>query len=114
MLRGNNDDAYKMVDDSITNAPSGINYCSSPRENLIEDDHEEHRSEVKTNIVCFQMIPYLDKEARDNIKTFKYQGGDNGFLYHLFYNPSAKWLVEKIPRWIAPNVVSTPKFDLKF
>jgi ethanolaminephosphotransferase len=55
---------------------------------------------------CFKYAPYLNNEAQDNLKRYKYAGGDNGIAYKLFFNPFALWLVDRIPVWIAPNLLT--------
>lgn len=35
------------------------------------------------------------------LKTYKYKGGDNGYLWRYFYNPAAKKLVEFLPKTLA-------------
>lgn len=55
---------------------------------------------------CFRHLPYLNEEARANLLKYKYAGGDNGLMYVYFYNPFARWIVERIPEWIAPNLIT--------
>jgi hypothetical protein len=45
--------------------------------------------------------PYLTEEAAQKLKLYKYQGGDSGFLYRIFYNPFALKCVEFTPEWLA-------------
>ena len=33
-------------------------------------------------------------------------GGDTGIFYPLFWDPSAAWLVKRIPEWWNANTVS--------
>lgn len=40
------------------------------------------------------------------LKTYRYKGGDNGFLWRIFYNPAAKKMVDFLPRRLAPNVIT--------
>jgi len=44
------------------------------------------------------------------LHTYKYKGGDNGYLWKYFYNPSAKKLVEFLPKTLAPNVITMVGF----
>ena len=55
---------------------------------------------------CFRHLPYLSEQARENLLSYKYAGGDNGLMYVYFYNPFARWIVERIPEWIAPNLIT--------
>ena len=49
---------------------------------------------------------YINELKAENLKLYKYSGGDAGILYIYFYNPIAKRLVEFLPETLAPNVVS--------
>jgi len=42
---------------------------------------------------CFSLIPYLDEDAKKNLREFKYAGADYGFMYKHFWNPFANWCV---------------------
>lgn len=59
---------------------------------------------------CFRHLPYLTEEAKENLRAYKYAGGDYGLMYVYFYNPLARWLVERIPEWIAPNLITLTGF----
>lgn len=48
----------------------------------------------------------MSKDESEKLKLYKYAGGDLGLLYRYFYNPVACWLVEWVPRWVAPNVLT--------
>ena len=50
--------------------------------------------------------PYINQEGRENLLKYKYAGGDKGYAYIHFYNPVATRLVEFLPEWIAPNVLT--------
>ena len=52
----------------------------------------------------------MSKEARKNLLVYKYSGGDNGFVYKVFYNPVATKLVKLLPDTLAPNVITTIGF----
>lgn len=49
-----------------------------------------------------------------SIRDYKYIGADEGFMYKLFYNPFANWVVEFIPMWVAPNVLTLIGFSFVF
>lgn len=59
---------------------------------------------------CFRHVPYLTEEAKANLRKYKYAGGDDGLMYRYFYNPLAKWLVSKVPEWVAPNLITLAGF----
>ena len=44
------------------------------------------------------------------MKQYKYAGGDNGIMAGLFYGPFCGWLVNKIPEWVAPNLITLTGF----
>ena len=43
---------------------------------------------------------------RSNLHQYKYQGGDSGIMWKYFYNPASKRLVEFLPEWLAPNLIT--------
>ena len=40
------------------------------------------------------------------MKDHVYSGSDLGILYKIFWSPVANWLVEFVPDWVAPNVLT--------
>ena len=50
--------------------------------------------------------PYLGRKDIEGIHKYKYAGADEGFFYIHFYNPMANFLVEFLPKWLAPNTVT--------
>ena len=56
--------------------------------------------------------PYIDAEGAHNLKNYKYRGIDDGLAYIYFFEPIANWLVQYIPMWVAPNVVTFTGFVL--
>lgn len=91
--------------------------ASDPRrsEGVREEDdasasaHEES-FEAQLGWQCFRHVPYLTEEAKANLRLYKYAGADHGLAYRYFYNPAARWLVERIPEWIAPNLITLAGF----
>ena len=45
--------------------------------------------------------PYLTEQDVENMKRYKYKGGDDGLMYKYFYNPAATWIVARLPDWLA-------------
>ena len=72
---------------------------------LIKDDDSGVFITMKRS--CIKTGPYISAEVEDNVRNFKYRGGDDGFAWHYFYNPVALRLTELLPETIAPNTVST-------
>eukprot|EP00531_Pseudo-nitzschia_arenysensis_P013038 CAMPEP_0116140300 /NCGR_PEP_ID=MMETSP0329-20121206/13769_1 /TAXON_ID=697910 /ORGANISM="Pseudo-nitzschia arenysensis, Strain B593" /LENGTH=396 /DNA_ID=CAMNT_0003635395 /DNA_START=55 /DNA_END=1245 /DNA_ORIENTATION=- len=51
---------------------------------------------------------YLTKDARENLKTYQYKGGDNSLLYRYILAPLATFLVNTIvPKSLAPNTITS-------
>lgn len=75
-----------------------MDYTQPDKDNL----YKEH--DKKKN--CFKLTPYISQQDIENIKQFKYSGGDCGYMYRFFYDPVANWLVKHTPEWIAPNVIT--------
>ena len=71
----------------------------------VEGDDEAVR-ESKFKWCIRPYTPYIDKDGAENIRNFKYMGGDTGIFYPLFWDPSAAWLVKRIPEWWNANTVS--------
>ena len=55
-------------------------------------------------------LPIFDDEAAYNLKRHKYSGTDKGILYTWFYSPIATKLVNCLPDWMAPNLITTIGF----
>ena len=53
---------------------------------------------------------YITEEMAQNLKLYKYAGGDSGLIYVYFYNPIAKRLVEYLPKTLAPNLITLTGF----
>ena len=51
-------------------------------------------------------IEYIPKEYEENVKNFKYNSTNNSYIYNYFSSPIGDKLVDFIPTFIAPNVVS--------
>ena len=56
-------------------------------------------------------IPYLDNEAKESVRNFKYRGGDRGFFYGIFWSPLATAIVERLPNWCNPNTLTLTGFS---
>ena len=52
------------------------------------------------------MTPYLDEEQAENLKTYRYYGGDAGYMNTYFYNPVATKIVDNLPENLAPNLIT--------
>jgi hypothetical protein len=54
---------------------------------------------------------YINDEAAENLRNYRYVGGDNGFSYPHCYSPLADWFVTLFPEWMAPNVITLIGFS---
>ena len=52
------------------------------------------------------IMPKIDQQGLENIKNYKYVGGDSGYFYRHFWGPTADWIVIRLPEWFNPNTVS--------
>lgn len=48
----------------------------------------------------------LSKENKVALDNYKYQGGDNGISYKYLHSPLAEFLASKLPKTIAPNLIT--------
>eukprot|EP00340_Litonotus_pictus_P009108 CAMPEP_0170523356 /NCGR_PEP_ID=MMETSP0209-20121228/8788_1 /TAXON_ID=665100 ORGANISM="Litonotus pictus, Strain P1" /NCGR_SAMPLE_ID=MMETSP0209 /ASSEMBLY_ACC=CAM_ASM_000301 /LENGTH=431 /DNA_ID=CAMNT_0010811413 /DNA_START=35 /DNA_END=1330 /DNA_ORIENTATION=+ len=55
---------------------------------------------------------YLKEEWKENIINYKFKSKDNSLVYKYFTSPMCDALIEKIPTWIAPNVITLAGFSL--
>ena len=53
---------------------------------------------------------YIEDEYIDNLIAYKYSGGDKSILYRFVINPFCNWLVNYLPKWLAPNVITVSGF----
>ena len=59
-----------------------------------------HKKEAKSGALGL-FGPYLTEGDCENMKRYKYKGGDDGLVYRYFYNPVATRMVEYLPDWLA-------------
>ncbi len=45
--------------------------------------------------------PYIKDEWKQNIKDYRYKGGDISIWYVWISNPFCNWLIQYCPNWIA-------------
>ena len=53
-----------------------------------------------------RLTPYMDDTQKENLKIYRYAGGDKGYSYIHFYNPTATKIVEYLPDNLAPNLIT--------
>lgn len=49
---------------------------------------------------------YLPPDARDRLLRYEYHGVDNSYVYRFFWRPLCRRVVEWLPVWLAPNVIT--------
>lgn len=54
--------------------------------------------------------PYLGKRDIDGVHKYKYAADDQGFFYPIFWSPCAAYLVNFVPEWLAPNLITMAGF----
>lgn len=65
--------------------------------------------DVEATPLCWKFRPlvYEFTETQfDSIRRYVYKGCDNSLIYAHILSPLASWLVEFLPRWVAPNVIT--------
>jgi len=62
-------------------------------------------SENKTK-GCLSVTPYLDAEACENARNFRYRCEDLGICYLYFLSPLAARIAECLPRWLTANAIT--------
>ena len=55
---------------------------------------------------------YIPLDKYENIRNYKYKGGDTSIFYIYCMCPFCDWLVPKFPIWLAPNVITITGFLL--
>jgi ethanolaminephosphotransferase len=50
--------------------------------------------------------PYLPEDAEARLKKYVYHGEDRSLMYKYFWRPLCAAAVERLPRWLAPNVIT--------
>lgn len=48
---------------------------------------------------------YVSFEASEKLRTYEYHGADHSLIYKHVLTPMNEYLVELLPRWLAPNLV---------
>ena len=52
------------------------------------------------------MPKYIEAQYIDNLKNYKYRGGDNSIYYYYVISPICNFMVSYFPKWLAPNLVT--------
>ena len=56
--------------------------------------------------------PYIPKERFSSIRSYKYKSSDSSISYKYFMSPLCDYLVNFLPTWLAPNVITISGFFL--
>ncbi|TDH68473.1 hypothetical protein CCR75_001427 [Bremia lactucae] len=49
---------------------------------------------------------YVSQEGSENLRTYEYHGADNSLVYKHVLTPMNNFLVELLPLWVAPNLIT--------
>ena len=55
--------------------------------------------------------PYIKPECEHNIITYKYNGQCDSLYYAYIQSPMCDAIVEKLPTWLAPNLITMASFS---
>lgn len=53
---------------------------------------------------------YIEDQYINNLKNYKFRGGDNSIYYHYVISPVCNVMVNYFPKWLAPNTISSSGF----
>ena len=56
--------------------------------------------------LSLNLTRYLPPDAGPRLKAYKYSGEDRSYIYKYFWRPTCVKLVNYLPRWLAPNVIT--------
>ena len=51
-------------------------------------------------------LKYIEDQYAENLKNYKYRGGDNSIYYHYIMSPVCNFMVKYFPKCIAPNTIT--------
>ena len=51
-------------------------------------------------------VPFISQKGLENLRSYKYNGVDKSLCARLFLNAFWERVVEKMPRWLAPNAIT--------
>ena len=55
---------------------------------------------------------YISPKGERDLKKYKYSGGDSSYYFKFIVSPLAAAIVERLPRWLAPNLITILAFSL--
>lgn len=59
---------------------------------------------------CYKRQVVIPYEHNKDLRNHKYSGSDEGIFYARCWSPLANWAVSKLPRYLAPNTITTLGF----
>lgn len=65
-----------------------------------------------STIFGFNFSPYLPPNARANLLAYQYHGTDKSLIYKYMWKPLCTRVVEMLPVWLAPNVITVTALAL--
>ena len=54
---------------------------------------------------------YITSQGELNLLEYKYSGSDSSYFYKYVHSPLAEFIVARLPRWLAPNVITLLAFS---
>ena len=69
-----------------------------------EQDH--HDEAPASSPFSFGFSSYLEVASKKRLLAYKYEGEDKSLIFKYFWVPLCKYLVEKLPRSLAPNAIT--------
>jgi ethanolaminephosphotransferase len=58
--------------------------------------------------------PYIKEDQKELVRAHKYVGQELSITYNYFYAPLCNIIVEYLPMWLAPNIISFMGFLANF
>lgn len=83
------------------NFASQYKYLTIYIKSIVIQKMKDNSSTKQQERPFYQITPYIGKVEAENIKQYKYFGGDTGFLYRFFYSPLADKIVTYLPESLA-------------
>src|SRR3989338_6384590 len=70
------------------------------------NNNSQHAAQQAVSPFSFNFQPYLPPDAAERLARYKYAGEDRSWLYKYFWKPTCVKIVEMLPLWLAPNVIT--------
>src|SRR3989338_10217823 len=88
----------------VPSSSSGTTTTSTANNN--NNNNSQHAAQQAVSPFSFNFQPYLPPDAAERLARYKYAGEDRSWLYKYFWKPTCVKIVEMLPLWLAPNVIT--------